>query len=151
MFWHGTSTRRPSASRPDLIATLSSCAPRSQFLITTWSQDSGSTPSVLLNDVLASVLTPSTVTLRHSVGWICQNIELRNVIPWISTLVQLYGSMKVDRMVWPEPGTIRSRGGTPSATNSSRNARSLPRFQDDVAAASNVPRPVIAMLVSPNA
>src|SRR5690348_757425 len=93
MFWHGTLTRRPSASRPDLIAMLSSCAPRSQLRITTWSHDSGSTPSVLLDAVLGSVLTESTVTLRHNVGWICQNLELRNVIPWIRTLVQLYGSM----------------------------------------------------------
>src|SRR5918911_301968 len=107
MFWQGTLTRRPSASRPDLMAMLSSCAPRSQLLMTTWSQDSGSQPSVLLCAVLGSVLTPSTVTLRHSVGCSCQNIEFFSVTPWISTVSQLYGSTNVDRIECPEPGTTR--------------------------------------------
>src|SRR3982751_4851457 len=79
MFWHGTLTRRPSSSRPDLMAMLSSCAPRSQLLITTWSQDSGSQPSVFECAVLGSVLTLSIVTFLHSVGWSCQNIELRSL------------------------------------------------------------------------
>src|SRR5215218_8812236 len=149
MFCDGTFTRRPSASRPDLIATLSSWAPRLQLLITTWSQDSGSTPSVLLCAVLESVLTPSTVTFLQSVGWICQNIELRNRTPWISTVSQLYGSMNVERMVCPEPGTTRSRGGLETCVSS--HARSFPLFQDDVAWASRVPVPVSAMFRSPYA
>src|SRR5690242_10686162 len=64
-FWHGLLIRRPSASRPDLIAMLSSCAPSVQFLMTTWSQHSGSQPSVLEWAVLGSVFTLSTVTLVH--------------------------------------------------------------------------------------
>src|SRR4051812_47106265 len=60
-FWVSTLTRRPSSSRPDLMAMLSSCAPRSQLAMTTWSQHSGSQPSVLECAVLGSVDTPSTV------------------------------------------------------------------------------------------
>src|SRR5215216_2152818 len=147
MFCDGTLMRRPSASRPDLIATLSSWAPRLESRITTWSHDSGSTASVLLCAVLASVLTLSIVTFLHSVGWICQNIEFRSVMPWISTVSQLYGSMKVERMSWPEPGTTRSCGGFETCVSS--QARSLPLFQDDVEAASSVPVPVRAMFVCP--
>src|SRR2546421_4951398 len=110
MFWHGVCSRRPSVSRPDLIAMLSSCAPSLQFLITTWSHDSGSHPSVLECEVLGSVVTLSTVTFVHKVGCSCQNIGFFSVTPWISTLVQAYGSMKVERMLWPEPGTTRSFG-----------------------------------------
>src|SRR5215813_15364690 len=130
MFWHGVLTRRPSASRPDLIAMLSSCAPRLQFLITTWSQDSGSHPSVLECAVLGSVLTLSTVTLVHSVGCSCQNIELRIFTPWISTVSHRYGSTNVERMVCPDPGTMRCAGGLDSWVSS--QARSLPVFHDDV-------------------
>src|SRR6476469_1072948 len=110
MFWHGTLTRRPSASRPDLIAMLSSCAPRSQFLLTMWSHDSGSQPSVLECEVLGSVLTLSMVTFLHSVGCNCQNIEFFRVIPWMSTFSQLYGSTNAERRLWPEPGTTRFFG-----------------------------------------
>src|SRR6266496_5451363 len=144
MFWHGTLTRRPSASRPDLMAMLSSCAPRSQFLMTTWSHDSGSQPSVLECAVLGSVLTPSTVTFLHSVGCSCQNIEFFSVIPWMSTVSHRYGSTNVERMVCPEPGTIRFSGATPLDTSDSRYSRSLPLFHDDVPAASRVPLPVSA-------
>src|SRR5947199_2227781 len=94
-FWVGTLTRRPSASRPDLMAMLSSCAPRLQFLMTTWSQHSGSQPSVLECAVLGSVCTLSTVTFVHSTGWSCQNIGFFSVTPWIRTFWQLYGSTKV--------------------------------------------------------
>src|SRR5690348_3173807 len=89
---------------------LSSWAPSLQFLMTMWSHDSGSQPSVLECDVLGSVVTLSTVTFLHSVGCSCQNIGFFSVTPWISTFVQLYGSTKVDRMLWPEPGTTRSCG-----------------------------------------
>src|SRR3954469_5403999 len=147
-FWHGTFTRRPSASRPDLIAMLSSCAPRLQFAMTTWSHDSGSQPSVLECAVLGSVVTPSTVTLRHSVGCSCQNIEFFRVTPWISTFSQSYGSTNAERMVCPEPGTTRFSGAVPLATSVSRYARSLPLFHDDVAAASSVPLPVRPMFFS---
>src|SRR5688572_21839155 len=92
MFWHGTLSRRPSSSRPDLMATLSSWAPRSLLEITTWSHDSGSHASVLLADVVGSVCTSSTVTFLQSVGWICQNLGFFNVMPWMSTVLQSYGS-----------------------------------------------------------
>src|ERR1041384_6052425 len=115
-FWHGTLIRRPSASRPDLMAMLSSCAPRSQFLMTTWSHDSGSQPSVLLCAVLGSVLTVSTVTFLHNVGCNCQNMEFFSVMPWISTFSHAYGSTNVERMVSPDPGTTRFSGGVPLAT-----------------------------------
>src|SRR6266508_6467217 len=143
MFWHGTLTRRPSASRPDLMAMLSSWAPRSQLLMTTWSQDSGSQPSVLECAVLASVETRSTVTFLHSVGCSCQNIELRIFTPWISTRSHSYGSTNVERMLWPEPGTMRCSRGLDSWVSS--QARSLPLFQDEVSRASRVPLPVSAM------
>src|SRR4029453_13928752 len=149
MFWQGTLTRRPSASRPDLMAMLSSCAPRSQLRITTWSQDSGSHPSVLEWAVLGSVLTPSTAPFLHSVGCSCQNIELRTRTPWISTVSQLYGSTKDDRRLCPEPGTVRRSGGLDSCV--SNHARSLPLFHDEVSRASSVPLPVTAMFVWPNA
>ena len=100
---------------------LSSCAPRLQFLMTTWSQHSGSQPSVLECAVLGSVLTPSTVTLRHSVGCNCQNSGFFSVTPWISTVSQAYGSTNVERMKWPEPGTMRCRGSVmPCAISDSR-------------------------------
>lgn len=53
-------------------------------------------------------------------GGICQNIGFLSVMPWISTVSHEYGSMNVDRMLWPEPGTTRCWGGTPSATRPSR-------------------------------
>src|SRR5207245_11174693 len=100
------------------MAMLSSCAPSVQLRITTWSLDSGSQPSVLECAVLGSVVTPSTVTLVHSVGCNCQNIGFFNVTPEMSTVSQLYGSMNVERMVCPEPGTIRLRGSvTPLEIN----------------------------------
>src|SRR6266511_1684533 len=118
---------------------------------TTMSQHSGSHPSVLECAVLGSVDTPSTVTLRHSVGCSCQNIELRTRTPWISTRSQLYGSTNDERSEWPEPGTMRSDTGRPSATQASRNDRSLPLFQDEVLAASSVPLPVTEMSCWPSA
>src|SRR2546423_6768308 len=124
-FCVGTLTRRPSASRPDLMAMLSSCAPRLQFLMTRWSHDSGSQASVLLCAVLGSVLTPSIVTLRHRVGGICQNIEFLSVMPWISTVSLAYDSMEVDRMKCSEPETIRFRGTViPCVIRDSRHGRS---------------------------
>src|SRR5438094_3440972 len=91
-FCVGTLTRRPSSSRPDLMAMLSSCAPSVQLRMTTWSLDSGSQPSVLECAVLGSVVTPSTMTLVHRVGCSCQNIGFFSVTPWMSTFLQLYGS-----------------------------------------------------------
>src|SRR5215472_1866020 len=88
MFWEGILTRRPSSSRPDLMAMQSSYASSVQFLITTWSQDSGSHPSVC-EWLVPPVVTPSIVTLRHSVGCNCQNCDCLRVTPSISTFVQL--------------------------------------------------------------
>src|SRR5579859_3108116 len=95
----GIIRRRPSASRPDLIAMQSSVARRFEFLITTVAQDSGLHPSVLPIPVVAVVVTPSTVTLLLRVGWNCQKRDPRSVTPWRSTLEQLYGSTKVERSV----------------------------------------------------
>src|SRR5438477_6916120 len=148
----GTLTRRPSASRPDLMAMLSSCAPRVQLRMTMPRVHSGSQPSVLECAVLGSVLTPSTMTLVHSVGCSCQNIGFFSVTPEMSTRSQLYGSTNVDRMLWPEPGTTRLCGSViPLEINDSRKARSEPLFQLDVPPASTVPLPVSAMFFSPNA
>src|SRR2546421_9916493 len=145
-----TLIRRPSASRPDLMAMLSSCAPSVQLRMITWSLHSGSQPSVLECAVLASVVTPSTVTFLHSVGCICQNCGCFRCTPWISTVSQLYGSTNVDRMLCPEPGTTRLAGSVPPlAISGSRYARSDPLFQDEVPPASSVPLPVSAMFFSP--
>ena len=83
-FWLGTLTRRPSASRPDLIAMQSSPVSNVTPSMTTPSQDSGSHPSVFGPDEL--MLTPSTVTLEHRLGFRCQNGELMMVTPWMSTV-----------------------------------------------------------------
>src|SRR5436305_526428 len=99
-----------------LVAMLSSCSPSVQLRVITWSLHSGSQPSVLECAVLASVVTPSTVTFLHSVGCICQNCGFFRCTPWISTVSQLYGSTNVDRMLCPEPGTTRLCGSvTPLA------------------------------------
>jgi hypothetical protein len=101
------------------MAMLSSLPLSVQLTISTWSEHSGSHPSVFFT--VAAVVTASTVTLRHSVGWICQNWALCSVTPWIRTVSQLYGSMNVDRNWWPEPGTTRLRGSvTPFAISDSR-------------------------------
>src|SRR5436190_679488 len=151
-FWVGLLIRRPSASRPDLMAMLSSCAPRLQLTMTTWSHDSGSQPSVFECAVLGSVCTPSTMTFVQSVGCSCQNMGFFSVTPWIRTRSHWYGSTNVERMLCPEPGTTRLCGSvTPWEMSVSRNLRSLPLFHEDVFAASSVPGPVSAMFDSLNA
>src|SRR5436189_930529 len=142
-FCVGVCSRRPSVSRPDLIAMLSSPARSVLFLMTTWSQDSGSQPSVFEPAWL--VVTPSTVTFAQSVGCSCQNCELRSVTPWISTVSEAYGSTKLERSL---PVTTRCEGGRP--TSGSRTpARSCPLFQELVLEASRVPPPVSPMLLAP--
>src|SRR5947207_8547964 len=140
-FLVGTLTRRPSASRPDLMAMLSSCAPRVQLRMTMPRVHSGSQPSVLECAVLGSVLTPSTMTLVHSVGCNCQNCGFFSVTPEMSTRSQLYGSTNVERMLCPM--ALRLCGSvTPCEMSCSRNARLEPLFQLDVPPASSVPLPV---------
>src|SRR5258708_1065331 len=125
------------------MAMLSSCAPRLQLVMTTWSHDSGSQPSGLEEAVLGPVPTPPTVTFLQSVGWICQNFGFFSVTPWMRSVSQLYGSMNVERAVCPEPGNSRWAGSViPLAMRDSRYARSEPLFQDEVAFASRVPLPV---------
>src|SRR2546423_14803606 len=132
------------------MAMLSSCAPSVQFRMTMWSQHSGSHPSVLECAVLGSVVTPSTMTLVHSVGCRCQNIGFFSVTPEMSTRSQLYGSTNVERMLCPEPGTTRLCGSvTALEISDSRYARSDPLFHDEVPPASSVPLPVSAMFFSP--
>src|SRR5688572_6916971 len=81
-FWVGTLMRRPSASRPDLMAMASSRALMLLFLITTWSQDSGSRPSLLpLPELVAD--TPSNITYFDSTGWNCQKLAPLRVMPWM--------------------------------------------------------------------
>src|SRR5256885_7027915 len=121
------------------MAMLSSCAPSVQLRMTMWSQHSGSQPSVLEWAVLGSVVTPSTITLVHNVGCSCQNIGFFSVTPWMSTLSQLYGSTKVER-ICALPGTTRFFGSvTPLAIRPSRYLRSEPLFHDEVPPASSVP------------
>src|SRR2546421_8463693 len=146
----GTLIRRPSASRPDLMAMLSSCAPSVQLGMMTWSLDSGSQPSVLECEVLGSVVTPSMMTFFDRVGCSCQNIGFFSFTSEISTVSQLYGSMKATRRVLPEPGTLRCDGRVrPALIQLSRNFRLLPLFQEEVPPASSVPPPVSGMLVCP--
>src|SRR5438874_6515615 len=109
-FFVGLFTRRPSPSRPDLMAMLSSWAPSVQLRITTLTLHSGSQPSVLECAVFGSVVTPSTITFVHSVGCSCQNIGFFSVTPEMSTRSQLYGSTNVERMLCPEPCTTRMCG-----------------------------------------
>src|ERR1700729_2084381 len=72
-FWLGTLTRRPSASRPDLIAMQSSPVLKVTLSMTTPSQDSGSQPSVFGPE--DEIDRPRTVTFRHRFGFRCQNGE----------------------------------------------------------------------------
>src|SRR5881392_2424385 len=143
----GTLTRRPSASRPDLMAMLSSPARSVLFLITTWSQHSGSQPSLFTPEWW--VVTPLTVTCLHRVGCNCQKRELRRVTPWMSTVSQLYGCTNDERSL---PAALRRWGGTPRATSGSRTPLRLPPwFQEAVPEVSRVPLPVSAMFFSPKA
>src|SRR5436305_12183101 len=120
------------------MAMLSSCAPSVQLRMTMWSQHSGSQPSVLECAVLGSVVTPSTMTLVHSVGCSCQNIGFFSVTPEMSTRSQLYGSTNVDRMLCPI--ALRLRGSvTPCEISCSRYARLAPLFHDEGPPASSVP------------
>src|SRR5256714_9902881 len=130
-----TLIRRPSASRPDLMAMLSSCAPSVQLRMITWSLHSGSQPSVLECAVLASVVTPSTVTFLHSVGCICQNCGFFRCTAWISTVSQLYGSTNVDRMLCPEPGTTRLCGSVTPFRTLRANAGTAEAGKNDARAA----------------
>src|SRR6266849_2339243 len=124
MFWLGVLSRRPSALRPDLIAMVSSRAVKEQFLITTWSQDSGSQLSVFPREH-SLVVTPSTITFVQSVGWSCQNWACLRVTPWISTLVQLYGSTNVVRNRFPGVTNTRCDTGTPALASACNLAQAL--------------------------
>ena len=92
MFWEGTRNRRPSAFLPELMAMQSSPVSKSQSLMSTSAQDSGSQPSVLGAESrlgLAPVIViPRTVTLEQSTGCTCHMGEFLSVTPSMSTFLQ---------------------------------------------------------------
>ena len=97
----GVARRRPSALRPDLIAMQSSPVSNSESSISTSLDDSGSQPSLF--GPADTILTPRTITLRDSTGWITHIGALVIVTPSISTFVQRYGWMNCGRSEWPLP------------------------------------------------
>ena len=82
----GAASRRPSALRPDLIAMQSSPVSNTASSISTSVEDSGSQPSLL--GPAETTVTPRTVTLRESTGWMTHIGALRIVTPSTSTFSQ---------------------------------------------------------------
>ena len=107
-FSEATPTRRPSLLRPDLMAMQSSPVSKTQFSMSTSRHDSGSQPSLL--GPWETMLTPRTVTLVQSTGWISHMGERLIVTPSISTLRQRLGWMKLGRRNWPAPKTRCATG-----------------------------------------
>src|SRR5436305_9081115 len=85
----GTFTRRPSSFRPDLIAMQSSPVLKTQLLINTSSQHSGSQPSLL--GPLLSIFTLRTVTFLQRTGFNSHIGELIIVKSSSRTFWQRYG------------------------------------------------------------
>ena len=85
-FAHGTPTRRPSTSRPDLMTTPSSPVSNVQPVTCTSVHASGSQPSTVAPR--ENTLTLLIVTLVHSTGCRFHIAELRRCTPSINTLVQ---------------------------------------------------------------
>ena len=115
--WQGTPTRRPSVSRPALMAMQSSPVSNVTFRITTPAQDSGSQPSVFGPEEL--IVSPSTVTFRQRLGFRCQNGLLTTVTPASSTVSHKNGWIICGGRKCPDPNTRCATGTSLSAIVSS--------------------------------
>src|SRR5690625_885242 len=119
-FRHGSLTRSPSSSRPDLIAIESSPTSKWQRRTTTSVHDSGSKPSLFGPWLTTS--TSSTSTFVHSTGWITHIGDRRIRTPCSHTLRQRLSSIMFGRRCQPGP-VRRSWGGTPRRTISTRSCQ----------------------------
>ena len=150
MFREGRPMERPSVSRPDLMAMASSPVRKVQRSMSTFDVPSGSQPSLL--GKWLSMVTPRTMTLSQSTGWMVQKGESLMVTPSMSTREQPRGWMHDGRRTVPLPKT-RSWTGTSLSPISRRRSRSGASIRLHAANslppwASMVPLPVMAMLLA---
>src|SRR2546429_5576480 len=103
MFCDGTLTRRPSTSRPDLMAMQSSPVSKVHPTMCTSLQHSGSQPSLLPPPPRVCSLTLLTVMFEDSTGWMAHIGGRSTVIPPMRMFVQLRNSTIAGRSLCPEP------------------------------------------------